>query len=288
MCSYTIFVFFLTYFNLCKALGSSSSLELTQMCSFLCQSEKQVTQSCPALCNYKWTVALQAPPSMGFFQARILEWVAISSSRGSSWSRDWTQVSHIAGRLFTIWATKESPFYAQQSLNHLDRGVEPEASGWRSGLDLDAEPACKVVRVCAEAAWFFQTLRTDLCKRPSWRREITHLWSPREQQLSPPGLQRPHLPGHQHCSEQNRADDQQQSRWQWEAGWEKTKQSKRRLTRQPWLILGAMEQKSFSFLLNSFCIFQIFYFTNFCLKALLLREENFLWRKKIISSIVWK
>ena len=41
----------------------------------------------------------------GIFQARVLEWVAISFSRGSSWPRDWTQVSHIAGRHFTIWAT---------------------------------------------------------------------------------------------------------------------------------------------------------------------------------------
>ena len=63
-----IFVLFFTYFTLCKALGSSSSLEVTQMRSFLCQSEKEVTQSCPALCNCKWTVARQAPPSMGFFR----------------------------------------------------------------------------------------------------------------------------------------------------------------------------------------------------------------------------
>ena len=39
------------------------------------------------------------------FQARILEWVAISFSRGSSQSRDQTQVFHIAGRCFTVWAT---------------------------------------------------------------------------------------------------------------------------------------------------------------------------------------
>ena len=43
----------------------------------------------------------------GIFQARVLEWVAIALSRGSSWSRDWTQVSHIVGRHFTIWATGE-------------------------------------------------------------------------------------------------------------------------------------------------------------------------------------
>ena len=43
----------------------------------------------------------------GILQPRILEWVAISSSRGSSWPRDQTQVSCIAGRFFTIWATWE-------------------------------------------------------------------------------------------------------------------------------------------------------------------------------------
>ena len=44
----------------------------------------------------------------GILQARILEWVAISLSRGSSWPRDRTQVSHIAGRFFTNWAMREA------------------------------------------------------------------------------------------------------------------------------------------------------------------------------------
>ena len=44
----------------------------------------------------------------GIFQAIVLEWVAISFSRGSSQPRDWTQVSRIAGRRFTIWATREA------------------------------------------------------------------------------------------------------------------------------------------------------------------------------------
>ena len=39
--------------------------------------------------------------------ARILEWVAIFFSRGSSRPRVWTQVSHIVGRWFTVWATRE-------------------------------------------------------------------------------------------------------------------------------------------------------------------------------------
>ena len=42
---------------------------------------------------------------MGIFQASVLEWVAMPSFRGSSQPRDWTQVSCIAGRFFTIWAT---------------------------------------------------------------------------------------------------------------------------------------------------------------------------------------
>ena len=44
----------------------------------------------------------------GFLQARILECVAVSFSRGSSKARDQTQVSHIAGRFFTIWAIREA------------------------------------------------------------------------------------------------------------------------------------------------------------------------------------
>ena len=54
----------------------------------------------------QWTVAHQAPLSGGTLQARILEWVAIPSSRGSSQPRDWTQVSCISDRFFTIWATQ--------------------------------------------------------------------------------------------------------------------------------------------------------------------------------------
>ena len=59
----------------------------------------KVAQLCPPLCDsMDYTVH-------GILQARILEWVAISFSRGSSQPRDRTQVSHIAGRFFTSWAT---------------------------------------------------------------------------------------------------------------------------------------------------------------------------------------
>ena len=48
----------------------------------------------------------------GILQARILEWVAISFSRESSWPRDRTWVSCIAGRLFSIWAIEKSLNFA--------------------------------------------------------------------------------------------------------------------------------------------------------------------------------
>ena len=68
---------------------------------------QNAAQSCLTLATL-WTIACQAPLSMQILQARILEWVALSSSRGSSQPRDRTQVSHIAGRFFTSWATKET------------------------------------------------------------------------------------------------------------------------------------------------------------------------------------
>ena len=44
----------------------------------------------------------------GILQASILDWVAISFSRGSSQPRDWTQVSCTVGRLFTNWTTRKA------------------------------------------------------------------------------------------------------------------------------------------------------------------------------------
>ena len=65
-----------------------------------------VAQSCPTL----WDHMDCSPPGSsvhGIFQARILERVAISFSKGSSQPRNRTQVSCTAGRFFTLWATRE-------------------------------------------------------------------------------------------------------------------------------------------------------------------------------------
>ena len=66
-----------------------------------------VSKSCPTLCD-----AMDCSPVgssvHGILQERILEWVSISFSKGSSQPRNWTQVSCIAGRFFTNWAMREA------------------------------------------------------------------------------------------------------------------------------------------------------------------------------------
>jgi len=61
----------------------------------------EVAQSCPTLCD-PMDCSLPSSVVHRIFQARILQWVAISFSRESSQPRDWTQVSCIAGKCFTV------------------------------------------------------------------------------------------------------------------------------------------------------------------------------------------
>ena len=63
--------------------------------------------SCIQLFATPWFEVHQVSPSLGILQARMLEWVAMSSSRGSFQTRAQTQVSCTTGEFFTDWATKE-------------------------------------------------------------------------------------------------------------------------------------------------------------------------------------
>ena len=83
------------------------------------KSESELPQSCLTLCN-PMDCSLRGSSVHGNFQARVLEWVAISFSRGSSWPRDWTQVSRIAGTRFTIWATREVLFINNLRIFHIN------------------------------------------------------------------------------------------------------------------------------------------------------------------------
>ena len=76
-------------------------------CHSYFENESQVAN--PTLCD-PMDCSLQRFSVHGIFQARILEWSAISFSRGSSQPRDRTWVSRIVGRCFTIWAIREVPF----------------------------------------------------------------------------------------------------------------------------------------------------------------------------------
>ena len=68
----------------------------------------EVAQSCPTLCD---PVDCSPPRSSvhGIFQARVLEWVVISFSRGSSWPRDRTQVSSIVSKMLYHLSHQGSP-----------------------------------------------------------------------------------------------------------------------------------------------------------------------------------
>ena len=75
-----------------------------------------VAQSCPTVCD-----TMDCSPSgssvHGIPQARILEWVAIPFSRGFPRPRDCTRLSCIAGRYFTVWATKVIHHRRRKSLS---------------------------------------------------------------------------------------------------------------------------------------------------------------------------
>ena len=82
--------------------------------------------SCSVVSNFCNSMDCSLPgfSVYGILQARILEWVAISFSRGTSWPRNWTQVSRIAGRCFNKWATQKAlippPLYCcQQNVLHI-------------------------------------------------------------------------------------------------------------------------------------------------------------------------
>ena len=85
--------------------------------------------SCSVVPNSLWPHGLYSLPGSsihGIFQARMLELVATSFSRGSSWPRDRTWVSRTAGRLFTIWATRGSPTHIRESLCILLTIISPQ------------------------------------------------------------------------------------------------------------------------------------------------------------------
>ena len=115
-------------------------------------SEKKmlVTQSCPTLCN-PMDCSLPGSSVHGILPLRKLKWVVIPFSRGSSQLRDQTWVSCIAGKFFTIWATREDQWLRYVSkewfqwaksikflnLRHLDFFNKPLTFQWPAKTPID-------------------------------------------------------------------------------------------------------------------------------------------------------
>ena len=118
------------------SLGHSEKFKLDRPCpskgtlTLATRSEEvKGTQSCPTLCDpMDYTVH-------GILQARILEWVAFPFSRGSSWPRNWTEVSCIAGRILYQLSYQGSPCHIP---NHNTPWAIPFLGGGASGK----EPSC--------------------------------------------------------------------------------------------------------------------------------------------------
>ena len=93
--------------------------------NWMIRTEMKLAQSCPTLCDpMDYTV-------LGILQARILEWVAFPISRYR------TQVSCIAGRFFTSWATRKAQEYCSgypvpSPLDLPDSGIEPGSPSWQA------------------------------------------------------------------------------------------------------------------------------------------------------------
>ena len=100
------------------------------------ESESEVAQSCTTLSD-PMGCSLPGSSIHGIFQARVLEWVAISFSRGSSRPRDRTWVSRIVGRRFTIRATWEAQVFLGDILRSLGAECCCDCTG--GGFDCWAE-----------------------------------------------------------------------------------------------------------------------------------------------------
>ena len=95
-----------------------------------CFMRINVAQSCVTLCN-SMDCSLPGSSLHRILQARILKWIAISFSRGSSWPRNQTWVSHVAGRCFFLRATREAS-RIHWEFNYLTKAVLE----WKSRLSL--------------------------------------------------------------------------------------------------------------------------------------------------------
>ena len=125
------------------------------------KSESEVAQSCLTLCD-PMDGSLPGSANHGIFRARLLEWAAISFSRGSSQTRDRTRVSCIADRRFTVWATWHSSwFFPGQAI--LEAMVELKRLLW---LSLRSSTPVLLLQIAQKQLQFSvgrEYTRTEVC-----------------------------------------------------------------------------------------------------------------------------
>ena len=102
---------YIIHYTMAKKLKVTCSVRYRISVYFGSGKSESESVSHSVMSNSLWTHGLYSLPAFsvyGVLQARILEWVAISFFRGSSWPRNPTQVSCIADRFFTDWAMREA------------------------------------------------------------------------------------------------------------------------------------------------------------------------------------
>ena len=113
--------------------------------------EGEVTQWCPTLCDCK-DYNLPVPSIHGIFQVRILEWVTISFSRGTSGLTDGTHISFVSRGILDHWATKETlGFIISVNTDNIDTYNLSRSTKLRQAPGLNWREPSKVaapVKVC--------------------------------------------------------------------------------------------------------------------------------------------
>ena len=170
---------------------------------YISNSESEVAQSCPTLCD-PVDCSLPGFSVHGILQARVLEWVTISFSRGSSWPRDWTWASRIGGRHFNLWATRDNsahndthkPSVTSRTLwGHLisapcnwNSSVEAGRSasnmayshGWRvvTGYWFLSTQASLMGSLCFLTVWWFSSKKRERERESIWKLPVSRSFHP--------------------------------------------------------------------------------------------------------------
>ena len=133
---------------------------------------RELAQSYPTL----WDPMDCSPPGSsvhGIFQVRVLKWVAISFSRGSSLPRNRTWVSCIVGRHFTVWATREILHYTV--LECKSRKSRDTWSNSKFGCGVQNETGQRLTEFCQENTLVIANILFQLPKR--WLHVDITRWS---------------------------------------------------------------------------------------------------------------